>query len=343
MKRRAQRYGVTGRSLRRWEVMTNWADDVIEEEAEEGDEYRSDGDVLGDVTGKARRRIPQDSAIPYEEEWETDMDAYQALKAHPPTTNFRQAVQMHPDWINDMLLCNYNQTLVSASSDGTIKAWAPHAHEQSTPLNEPTVVGTHTDYVRCLAYCREQQWFASGSFDRTIKLWDLASASSKAEPLLTLHPPEAAGPKASIYALATDPYGSVIASGSPERVIRMWDPRSGKRIAKLVGHTDNIRAILISEDAKYLLTGSADASIKLWSLSSQRCLHTFTHHTESVWSLFSSHPALEVFYSGDRSGLVCKVDVEGCTDVSEGECVVLCQDAGTDRPGTSGSEGINKI
>ncbi len=60
--------------------MTNWADDVIEEEAEEGDEYRSDGDVLGDVTGKARRRIPQDSAIPYEEEWETDMDAYQALK-----------------------------------------------------------------------------------------------------------------------------------------------------------------------------------------------------------------------------------------------------------------------
>ena len=99
---------------------------------------------------------------------------------------------------------------------------------------------------------REQQWFASGSFDRTIKLWDLASASSKTDPLMTLHPPEAAGPKASIYALATDPYGSVIASGSPERVIRMWDPRSGKRIAKPVGHTDNIRAILISEDAKYV-------------------------------------------------------------------------------------------
>ena len=85
------------------------------------------------------------------------------------------------------------------------------------------------------------------------------------------------------------------------------------------------------------------ASIKLWSLSSQRCLHTFTHHTESVWSLFSSHPALEVFYSGDRSGLVCKVDVEGCADVAEGECVVLCQDQNSDRPGSSSAEGINKI
>ena len=66
--------------MRRWEVMTNWADDVIEEETEEGDGYRSDGDVLGEVTGRARRRIPADSAIPYEEQWETDMDAYQALK-----------------------------------------------------------------------------------------------------------------------------------------------------------------------------------------------------------------------------------------------------------------------
>ena len=35
MKRRAQRYGYTGRSLRRWEVMTNWADDIIEEEEED--------------------------------------------------------------------------------------------------------------------------------------------------------------------------------------------------------------------------------------------------------------------------------------------------------------------
>ena len=90
-------------------------------------------------------------------------------QTHPPTSHFRQAVQMHSDWINDMILCNYNQTrtfaplssaqaaahlssVVTASSDGTIKAWSPHTHGQSAPLHEPTVVGTHSDYVRCLAY-----------------------------------------------------------------------------------------------------------------------------------------------------------------------------------------------
>jgi WD repeat-containing protein 48 len=102
---------------------------------------------------------------------------------------------------------------------------------------------------------------------------------SSPTPLMTLSPPDASAAKASIYALAADPFGHTIASGSPERVIRLWDPRSGKRSGKLVGHTDNIRAILISEDSRYvrififlhcstrvdlaqiqLLTGSTDGS-----------------------------------------------------------------------------------
>ncbi|KAF9810753.1 hypothetical protein IEO21_06804 [Rhodonia placenta] len=323
--------------------MTNWADDIIEEETDDGEDFRSDGDVLGEVTGRVKRRVVGvQQSIPLEEQWEADVEALEARKAEPPATQFRQCAQMHTDWVNDILLCNQNQTLVSASSDGTIRTWNPHAQEQLSPSQEPATIGTHGDYVRCLVHSREQHWVASGSFDRTIKLWDLG-ASSSSTPVVTLNAPESSGPKASVYALATDPYGSMIASGSPERVIRMWDPRSGRRIGKLVGHTDNIRAMLLSEDAKYLLTGSADASIKLWSLSSQRCLHTFTHHTESVWSLFSQHPTLEIFFSGDRSGFVCKVDVEGCADVSEGECVVLCQDTSDHGNGTGAAEGVNKM
>ena len=98
----------------------------------------------------------------------------------------------------------------------------------------------------------DQNWVASGSFDKSIKLWDLNRASSTSpDPLITLKSPDSTGSKSSVYAIAVDPAGSVIASGTPERVIRTWDPRSGKRTAKLVGHTDNIRAILISADGKY--------------------------------------------------------------------------------------------
>ncbi|KAF9269053.1 WD40 repeat-like protein [Marasmius fiardii PR-910] len=286
----------------RWEMMTGWADDIDEE----NDEY-GDGDVLGEVTGSLRKRREEASEIPYEERWEIRKD----VNNIPPTT-FRQCAEIHTEWINDIVLCNYNQTVVSASSDGAIKAWNSRGGDIST-------LGYHDDYVRCLSVCRDQNWIASGSFDRTIKLWDLGHGSTN--PLATLAPVDAAkDPKTSVYALAADSRGHVIASGSPERIVRLWDPRSGKGTGKLVGHTDNIRAILISDDGRYLLTASTDASIKLWSLSSpQRCLHTFTHHTDSVWSLFSTHPSLETFYSGDKCGLVCRVDVSGVGAFESGD------------------------
>ena len=80
-------------------------------------------------------------------------------------SQFRQSVQAHTDWVNDIVLCNYNQTgtsraaataeihrhsppVVSASSDGSVKAWSPH----SPAAAEPSVIGTHDDYVRSLAY-----------------------------------------------------------------------------------------------------------------------------------------------------------------------------------------------
>uniref|UniRef100_V5E642 Uncharacterized protein n=2 Tax=Kalmanozyma brasiliensis (strain GHG001) TaxID=1365824 RepID=V5E642_KALBG len=254
----------------------------------------------------------------------TDIDAltyWQAdpLKAHrAKSTRFRQCVQSHTDWINDIILCNQNQTLISASSDRTVKVWNPHDPQHSL---SPHVLGTHKDYVKALAHASDSGYVASGGFDKCIKLWDIREA--RAAPMLEL---DDKAVKTSVYALSVNPSGSVIAAGSPEQHVKVWDPRSGKKCAELVGHTDNVRTVLVSEDGRFLLSGSADSTVRLWSLGEQRCLHTFTHHDDSVWSLFSDHPTLDVFYSGDRQGYVCKVDWERCAEVSEGECVVLCQE-----------------
>lgn len=77
----------------------------------------------------------------------------------------------------------------------------------------------------------------------------------------------------------------------------------------------------------------------------QRCLHTFTCHSDSVWALFSTHPHLETFYSGDRAGAVCKTDFTDCGDIaSEGECVILLRNRDEVHPGTPNSnDGITRI
>lgn len=50
-----------------------------------------------------------------------------------------------------------------------------------------------------------------------------------------------------------DPAGKVLAAGTPERVVRLWDPRAGDQsVGKLVGHNDCVRSIVVSEDGRYV-------------------------------------------------------------------------------------------
>ncbi|CAO3678603.1 unnamed protein product [Rhizopus microsporus] len=261
-----------------------------------------------------------------EEAWLVDKQLQSAGKS-----TCKAFSQIHTDWVNDIVLCQEGTCVVSASSDRTIKAWRPYSENSKTVHT----IGTHTDYAKCLTYASQPGWVASGGLDKKINIWDISQSkavvSIDAGPSnhyadgtnesSTLHN---SASKCSIYALAANAPGTIIASGSPEKVIRLWDPRSGKRIGKLTGHTDNIRALLVSQDGNYVLSGSSDATIKLWSVHARRCLATYETHPDSVWSLFSDHPDLRTFYSGSRDGLVTRTEISGrALSESENECIGL--------------------
>ncbi|KAF1944543.1 WD40 repeat-like protein [Clathrospora elynae] len=243
----------------------------------------------------------------------------------PPPTLFRQQVQAHTHWINDIVLAQRNTALVSASSDITVKVWRPDAAD---PL-PPQTIGLHTDYVKRVASPGgNENWVASGGLDRKISLWDLNGAGQKLEIAVGEDENTAKG---SVYALAATP--NIIASGGPESIVRLWDSRTGKRITKFVGHTDNVRDILLAQDGDTILTASSDQTVKVWSMTAGRCMYTLTMHNDSVWSLHSDSPELDVFYSSDRSGIVAKSDVRNCDEMDEGLSVAICQE----------HEGVSKI
>ncbi|KFA61637.1 hypothetical protein S40285_06216 [Stachybotrys chlorohalonatus IBT 40285] len=254
--------------------------------------------------------------------WDLKLDASAPTDKSKSKTTFRAQTQAHMHWINDIALTKNNTALVSASSDLTVKVWRPHSEEDN--LRAQTI-GEHADYVKCVATPPADlnvDWVATGGLDRKICLWDLNGAGKTLEIDVT---GEDVPEKGSVYSLCCG--RNMIASGGPEKMIRLYDPRTGSRVSKLVGHVDNIRAILMDEAGDTVLSASSDKTIKLWSLKGGRCMYTFTMHDESVWSLFSDDPNLGIFYSSDRSGLVAKTDVRGSLeDVDDGLSLALVQE-----------------
>ncbi|KAK9240217.1 hypothetical protein V1525DRAFT_448386 [Lipomyces kononenkoae] len=256
-------------------------------------------------------------------------------KDHTPSTNgvkkpqgkstFRTQVQMHTHWVNDIALVNNYQNVVSCSSDLTVKIWHPRTDAQTT-------IGQHHDFVKCLAVdSQESDWIASGGLDRKVILWDLNGGGEKLQIDVGK---KGENQKGSIYGLGTGgPGGSIVGSGGPDSIVRLWDQRTGGSILDFVGHTGNIRSILINKAGNLVLTGSSDATIKLWSITAGRLVHTLNMHDTSVWSLHSNHPNLEVFHSSDRSGLVVKTDMRGTSEAEDSMCVLVCNE----------HEGVNEV
>lgn len=207
-----------------------------------------------------------------------------------------KAVDLHSDWVNDVGIVADVGKVVSCSSDSTVKLWDPKS-------DNVTTLGSHSDYAKQLASpVRNTGWVASAGLDGVLVGWDIASPNTPSFKYVVV------GEKHSIYSLATDRNGTILASGGPDTLIRLWDPRMKTSVAFLKGHTDTVRSILIRDNL--LLSASSDNTIKLWSLETRHIVNTWTSHEDSVWSLYSSSSNFSTFYSGDRSGVVLRTQAQ---------------------------------
>ncbi len=61
--------------------------------------------------------------------------------------------------------------------------------------------------------------------------------------------------------------GKILASGSRDNTIKLWDVTSGKNIATLKGHSDAVYSVAFSRDGKTLASASEDKTIGLWDVA----------------------------------------------------------------------------
>jgi WD40 repeat protein len=69
-----------------------------------------------------------------------------------------------------------------------------------------------------------------------------------------------------LFALTLLPNG-LLASGSEDTKIMIWNITKTSPLYTLTGHTNQVRTLIVI-DQEYLVSGSSDGTIKLWSLTS---------------------------------------------------------------------------
>jgi WD repeat-containing protein 48 len=158
---------------------------------------------------------------------------------------------------------------------------------------------THKDYVKSLGYAADKELVASAGFDRQIFLWDVNTLTALTATNNTVTTSSLSGQKDSIYSVALNKAGTIVISGSTEKALRVWDPRTCGKQMKLRGHTDNVKTILISPDGSQCLSGGSDSTIRLWSLGQQRCVAVYKIHEEGVWTL-TTNDTFTYFCSSGR-------------------------------------------
>ena len=92
---------------------------------------------------------------------------------------------------------------------------------------------------------------------------------------------------------------SILATGSYDSTIKIWDIETGKELRTLRGHTSGVRCLQF-DDTK-LISSGIDRTIKVWNWRTGECISTYTGHTGAVISL---HFDSNILASGSVDHLV---------------------------------------
>lgn len=83
-----------------------------------------------------------------------------------------------------------------------------------------------------------------------------------------------------VFCVSFNPMGNIIASGSFDESIKLWDVRSGSScISTLPAHSDPVCSIDWNKDGTLLASASYDGNLRLWSPDSSVCLKTLIDET----------------------------------------------------------------
>jgi WD40 repeat protein len=194
----------------------------------------------------------------------------------------------------------------------------------------------HRDIILALAFIKKNKHLLScaGGVDGTMRLWDLAKGGKVDEERLgkgTAHIYSAAfapegkglatgyatrlglcdgtgdevgkleGHKGRVVALAYTPDGKLLASGSKDKTLRIWNVAEKREHRLHEGHKGSVTAVCFSANGQRLLSGGDDNTVRLWDVNKQ-LVQTFEGHSGPVSGVaFSPDGSFALSASHDKT------------------------------------------
>lgn len=203
--------------------------------------------------------------------------------------------------------------LCSGSWDKTAILWNVKVGTKCSVYRE------HKDLVQSTAFSHDGKYLATGSWDYTVVIWSIirkqppqhihqqstseltekesGKESGKIDPLHAL-----TGHKGNIHALAFSPEG-MLASGSWDKTIRLWNPRNGACLFCLEGHTGWVQSVCFSFDSLFLVSASEDDTVRIWNCTNGECTRQIHQTSTDVVSHCAFGPGTHdvIIVSGSAS------------------------------------------
>ena len=172
-------------------------------------------------------------------------------------------------------------SIASGSVDGTVRLW-----DVATGQCLKILQKHNTSIVRAVAFSPDGQILASASADSSIHLWDVTTG--QALKILQGHLKPVSSVAFSPIPQPPDDLGGaggILASGSDDKTVKLWDVTTGECILTCKGHTNWVQSVAFSPDGQIVASGSDDQTVRLWDVTTGECLKILQGHTEWVWSV----------------------------------------------------------
>jgi ferric-dicitrate binding protein FerR (iron transport regulator) len=197
----------------------------------------------------------------------------------PRITEPQAALPPQDGWVQALTFAPDGSTLAVGSSVGTLTLWDRQFGQVRWALP-----AAHGQRIKTLAFSPDGTILASGGMDKILKFW--APVTGTPGPIA--FPKQ----KRDIDVIAFAPDGSLLATalgygkgakGSEQ--IALWDPRTGKELTRLAGHSELILTLAFSPDGQTLAASFKDGTVKLWRVAGWQERLVFQGHSGEVYAL----------------------------------------------------------